>query len=86
MTCFKQKKTYLIDKYKYYLNKFTKLKLIAKKNYCKHELDKCENEIAKQWKVINEIISRKKCQNKSITAMVDSQGCTVTEKKLYVSC
>ena len=55
--CFKQQKTHLLAKYKSYLNKLTKLKLIAKKKYYFDELSRHKNNLTQQWKLINEIIS-----------------------------
>ena len=64
--CFKQQKTHLLTKYKSYLNKLTKLKLIAKKKYYFNELSSHKNNLTQQWKLINEIISHKKHQQDRI--------------------
>ena len=62
---------HLISKYKNYLNKLTRLKQVAKKNYYQNELNKHKNNLSKQWKLINEIISHKKYQRQIINVISD---------------
>ena len=68
---------HLISKYKNYLNKLTRLKQVAKKNYYQNELNKHKNNLSKQWKLINEIISHKKYQRQIINVILD-----INNKKL----
>ena len=79
--CFKQKKVSLVSKYKLYLNKLTKLKQIAKKNYYTNELNQHKNEIGKQWKIINKIICHKRHQTETIASITDTNNCSITEKE-----
>ena len=62
----------MLAKYKSYLNKLTKLKLIAKKKYYFDELSRHKNNLTQQWKLINEIISQKKHQQDGINVIKDS--------------
>ena len=77
--CYKQQKTHLISKYKNYLNKLTRLKQVAKKNYYQNELNKHKNNLSKQWKLINEIISHKKYQRQIINVILDINNEKITD-------
>ena len=79
--CYKQKKVNLVSKYKLYLNKLTKLKQIAKKNYYTNELNQHKNEIGKQWKIINKIICHKRHQTETIASITDTKNSSITEKE-----
>ena len=77
--CYKQQKMHLISKYKNYLNKLTRLKQVAKKNYYQNELNKHKNNLSKQWKLINEIISHKKYQRQIINVISDINNEKITD-------
>ena len=70
---------HLICKYKNYLNKLTRLKQVAKKNYYQNELNKHKNNLSKQWKLINEIISHKKYQRQIINVISDINNEKITD-------
>ena len=76
---YKQQKTHLISKYKNYFNKLTRLKQVAKKNYYQNELNKHKNNLSKQWKLINEIISHKKYQRQIINVILDINNEKITD-------
>jgi len=69
--CYKSNDPYLVCKYKQYTNKLTKIKNAAKTAYYKEKLMQTKNDISKQWKIINEIIGRKrKCINSNIPSKI----------------
>ena len=70
---------HLLSKYKNYLNKLTRLKQVAKKNYYQNELNKHKNNLSKQWKLINEIISHKKYQRQIIDVILDINNKKITD-------
>ena len=75
--CYKQNKIHLITHYKIYLNKLTKLKRIAKKNYYQKEIHKQDE--SKQWKIINEILGHKKNKHKIVSTITDVNNRIVSE-------
>ena len=79
--CFKQKKVNLVSKHKLYLNKLTKLKQIAKKNYYTNELNQHKNEIGKQWKIINKIICHKRHQTEIIASILIQTTAVLQKRK-----
>ena len=46
-------------KYKFYINKVTHFKESLKQNYYRSKFENCGNDVKRNWKVINEIISTK---------------------------
>ena len=69
--CYKQNNTFLVAKYKSYLNRLTKIKEIVKRNYYQNELATHRDVLAKQWKIINELICHRKASNEVISMCVD---------------
>ena len=78
--CYKQNNPFLVAKYKSYLNTLTKIKEIAKRNYYQNELTTHRGDLAKQWKIINEIICHKKASNEVINMLTDHHKCNITDK------
>ena len=78
--CYKQNNPFLGAKYKSYLNTLTKIKEIAKRNYYQNELTTHRGDLAKQWKIINEIICHKKASNEVINVLTDHHKCNITDK------
>ena len=83
--CYKQNNTFLVAKYKSYLNKLTKMKEIAKRNYHQNELATHRGDMAKQWKIISEIICHKQANNEEISMLTDHHKCNITDKVTIVN-
>ena len=64
--CYKRQNIDLISKYKSYRNKLSKVKEMAKRTYYQNEGQMHEENISKQWRVINEIICYKKKKKNTI--------------------
>ena len=78
--CYKQNNPFLVAEYKSYLNTLTKIKEIAKRNYYQNELATHRGDLAKQWKIIIEIICHKKASNEVISMLTDHHKCNITDK------
>ena len=78
--CYKQNNFFLVAKYKSYFNTLTKIKEIAKRNYYQNEVATHRGDLAKQWKIINEIICHKKASNEVISMLMDHHKCNITNE------
>ena len=56
--------------YKYYKNLFKKIKKCAKKNYYRNKIKLFENDIRGTWKIMKEIIGKKKCNSQILPKQI----------------
>ena len=62
------------------MNKLTKIQEVAKNSYYRNELSKHHNDVTKQWKIVNEIISHKKFKRGFISTIADENNCRISDR------
>lgn len=69
--------------YKYYCNRLNKLKNILKRRYYEQKFDTAKSDIKQTWKLVNEVISRKKDTVSSTEFKKDNER--ITDKREIVN-
>ena len=71
-------------KYKYYRNRLNKLKNILKRRYYEQKFDTAKSDIKQTWKLVNEVISRKKKDTVSSTEFKKDNEHITDKRELFI--
>ena len=79
--CYKRNNSDLITQFRWYSNKLTTVKRIAKQDYFMSLLLESRNNVSQQWKIINKILEKNQKKTNVINKLVTDNGIVLTDSK-----